>query len=174
MEGQAFAQEQVCTWRLAGIAGTRTDWEATPFDRKHELATPGVYAYWGRPPDSSLVSVYIGQSGAFIFRLSGHRKKRLWLKYAIAIYSRESPLDQSLLRVLEVGLIRKVWQARERVAVKCKTRVDNLPTSNERFLGKERAAIAQKMLGVCCDLLGKLAIQVDRSDGEMIAACFVG
>lgn len=174
IEGQSIRQEQLCIWRLAGVAATRADWDATNFNREHVLATPGVYVYWGRPPGDSLLSVYVGQSGAIIYRLGGHRKKRAWLRYAMAVYSKESPLHQSLLRFLEVKLIHGVCRIANTENLRCKTRKDNLPISDERFLGREHAIPAISILTECCELLSRLPPQVDVKDGALVAACFKG
>jgi len=171
-DGITVTQEQPCTWQLAGIAGTCDDWKAVPRNRGHELAVPGVYVYWGRRPEHTTLSVYVGQTGAVSFRLRDHRKKQSWLRFAIMVYSRASPLDLSLLRFLEVKLVQRVWHASEREGLRCETREDALPIADERFLGGERYAPAASLMTGCCELLTKLAAQVDERDGRLVACCF--
>jgi hypothetical protein len=170
--GSTVGQEQLCTWPLAGVVGALADWAAVPLDRGHELAVPGVYVFWGRRPENGTLSVYVGQTGAVSFRLRDHRKKQTWMRFAIMLYSQQSPLDQSLLRFLEVKLVQRVWRASEHAALRCETREDELPIGDEHFLGSERHAAAASLLSGCCELLCKLAAQVDDNDAGLVARCF--
>lgn len=171
-EGATVAQRVLDSWHPYASGGSRDEWAAVPINRGDTLAVPGVYMIWGWQADS--LCVYVGQTDAVSFRIRDHRKKRRWVEFAIAVVSRKSPFDRSLLRVLEIELQRSLHQSSRDGHCVLEHATQELPIPLTDFLGSDRHRAALELSHNIKALCADLAPQVDPKNGPIVRLALLG
>lgn len=173
--GEVVLQPKPCSWQLEAAGGPRADWESiTPRRTGDSLAVPGVYVYWGRASETDLLSVYAGQTDAVSFRLSDHHKERPWLQFGVGVYSKGSPLDRSLTRVMEIDIVRELHAKSTKEKLLVETKLQELPITTERFLGPERFHPALQLIAGARKAISAIAGEIDPLDGARLARVLRG
>jgi hypothetical protein len=175
-KGEQITRPITCTWEIEAVGGTRLQWEGIrPRRNGDPLAVPGVYLYWGRAASSSeVLSVYAGQSNRLSYRVTGHRKEQDWLQFAIGMYAAGDPLDVSLLRVIEIELVRLLHGSSATEKLHVATTLTKLPMPNEQYLGVERHQAAGLIIASVARAIGSIAPDIDPIDGQRLARVFAG